>query len=256
MRETPEQFVARPAGTRYPADDLARYRYHTGAVLRPLTADEPCPVLFRDLGLLATARFLRGELRRLAGPLTPLTYVRTDGYVEPYTDHEHIGRLIFLRPLLLAPWHAGVPHVYVARATRAVDPGTVGFVPGHIPLAEAGRRCADLRNTGELRETLGGCLHDEAALDTLHRLEVLATEQEVTEERAGPLRRAFQSHDCHCRERASEEMQRLGITENNLCAAWHHLPRERRAFLSEALAELDPALFIPSARSNAHDNGR
>ena len=34
----------------------------------------------------------------LAGPPSPITYMRTEAYVEPYTDHERIGRLVFLRP--------------------------------------------------------------------------------------------------------------------------------------------------------------
>jgi len=240
MRETPAAFVDQETGMNYPADDLARYSYHTGGSLRPLAAEEPCPVLFRDLGLVATARFLRDELRRLAGPLSPLTYLRTEAYVEPYTDHERIGRLVFLRPLLLSPWHAGVPHVYVARATRRADAATIGFVPGHVSLAEAALQCAELRSTDELRATLGGRQYDEAVRETLHRLEALTGEQEADEEQAGSLRRAFQSHDRCCRESAREEMQRLGITENDLCAAWHHLPRGRRAFLREALSGLRP----------------
>jgi hypothetical protein len=240
MRETPSDFMAWAAGSPSPVDDLARYSYHTGAPLRPLAADEPCPVLFRDLGLTATARFLRGELRRLAGPLSPVTYLRTEAYIEPYTDHERIGRLIILRPLLLAPWHSGVPHVYVARATRQADAHTIGFVPGHVTLATVAATCAELRNTGELREALGGREYDEASHDTLHRLEALAAEQEWDEQRAGPFRRAFQSHDRSCRERAREEMFRLGITENDLCAAWHHLPRERRVFLRNVLTKWRP----------------
>lgn len=243
MRETPATFVADRDGPAYPADNLARYSYHTGGPLRPLAADEPCPILFRDLGLTATARFLRGQLRRLAGPLTPVTYLRTEAYVEPYIDHEQIGRLLFLRPLLLAPWHSGVPHVYVARASRTVDLATIGLVPGHVPLNEAARLGADLRSTSELREALGGRIYDEAMRDTLQRLETLTAEQEATEDRAGPLRRAFQSQDRRARELVREEMQRLGITEADLCAAWHHIPRDRRSYLREALAELRPAVL-------------
>ena len=50
-------------------------------------------------------------------------------YVEPYTDHEQIGRLVLLRPLLLGPWHSGVPHIYVARATRWPQSEVLGFAP-------------------------------------------------------------------------------------------------------------------------------
>src|SRR6478609_6259423 len=115
-------------------DDLSGFRWHTGATLRPLAAGEPCPVLFRDIGPAALALFLRGQLPRLAGPLSPLVYLRTAAYVEPYTDFETTGRLVVLRPLALQPWHAGTPHVYVARARPGVDFGVVGFIPGDISL--------------------------------------------------------------------------------------------------------------------------
>src|SRR3954469_18418646 len=101
MRESPRD----RADSGYPASNLSRFRYHTGATLRPLRPDEPCPVLFRDLGVDATLLFLQGELVRLAGPLSPVIYMRTPDYVEPYTDHEAVGRLIFLRPLGVQPWH-------------------------------------------------------------------------------------------------------------------------------------------------------
>src|SRR5262249_8306696 len=118
-------------------DDLSRFRYHTGASLRPVGPDEAYPVLFHDLGPVALARHLRGQLPRLAGPLTPLLYMRTLAYREPYVDHEQIGRLMFLRPRALGAWHAGIPEVYVARATRPVAADAVGYVPGSIPLARA-----------------------------------------------------------------------------------------------------------------------
>jgi len=255
MRETPASFVSQATGIDYPAENLACYSFHTGAILRPLAAGEPCPVLFRDLGLAATAFFLRGTLRRLAGPLTPIIYMRTEAYVEPYTDYEGIGRLVFLRPMLLAPWHSGVSNVYVARAIRTADRATVALVPGQVRLADAARLCADLRDIRELREALGCHAYDEAVFDTLNRLEVLMAEQEATEERAGPLRRAFQALDRRSRELAREEMSRLGITENDLCAAWHHLPRERRAFLTEALAGLRIRGMMPAPVRRQNGSG-
>lgn len=247
MTETPAQFVASLHGAKYPAENLAPFSHHTGAPLRPLAADEPCPVLFRDLGLQATARFLRGDLHRLAGPLTPLTYLRTHDYVEPYTDHEQIGRLVLLRPLLLAPWHSGVPHVFVARATRWAESGTVGFVPGNVALAEAASLGAAMRNANELREALGSRFYDEAVRETLDRLDRRTAELESVDARAAMLRRAFQALDSRTRETARAEMQRLAITENDLCAAWHHLPRERRALLREAVAELRMNVIDPVA---------
>src|SRR5437764_1176736 len=135
MRETPHEF--RASGARYPADDLSGFRWNTGATLRPLAPGEECPVLFRDIGPAALALFLREKLPRLAGPLSPVVYLRTADYAEPYTDFERTGRLVVLRPLALGVWHSGVPHVYVCRARLGVDFGTVGFVPGDVSLSEA-----------------------------------------------------------------------------------------------------------------------
>ncbi len=235
MIETPQGFNERSAQGRYPADNLAGFRYHTGADLRPLRPDEPCPVLFRDLGPAALALFLRGELRRLAGPQSPIVYARTQAYVEPYLDPERIGRLLFLRPLEMSMWHSGVPTIYVARAMAPVDPEATAFVPGDVPLAEAARRAGGLRSSAEVREVLGGRGHDEAVGETLHRLDRLADELARTEELAGPLREWLQSPERELRDTAREEMERVGLTEEDLCAAWHHLPRERRGQIGEAL---------------------
>jgi hypothetical protein len=236
MHETPSAFnERRPSARPYPGDNLAGFRYHTGASLRPLAPDEPCPVLFRDLGPTATALFLRGRLPRLAGPLSPILYMRTAAYVEPYTDHEHIGRLVFLRPLLLQPWHSGVATIYVARATQTADAATVGFVPGNVPLARAAELARDLADTRDWREVLGGRQHDEAVAETLYRLDGLAAELARTEECAAPLRKRLQAPDPALREQARAEMERVGLDEADLCTAWHHLPRERRAWIAEAL---------------------
>jgi hypothetical protein len=219
-------------------DDLSGFRWHTGATLRPLAPDEACPALFRDVGPAALALFLRGRLLRLAGPLSPLVYMRTEAYVETYTDHERTGRLVLLRPLLLQPWHAGTPHVYVARARPGVDVRTVGFVPGDVPLTEAARLVRGAEDVGQLREALGGRRHDEAAAESLLALDRLAHELARSEVRAAPLRRRLQSPDRGERERAREEMARAGLTEADLCAAWHHLPRARRDGIADALNRL------------------
>src|SRR5437764_15080723 len=98
MHETPASFNEIQSDTRrYPADDLAGFRWHTGATLRPVAQAEACPVLFRDIGPEALALFLRRRLRRLAGPMSPLVYMRTAEYTEPYTDYERTGRLVLLR---------------------------------------------------------------------------------------------------------------------------------------------------------------
>jgi hypothetical protein len=238
MHETPAIYNANQPRC-YPTDNLAGFRWHTGATLRPLEPDEACPVLFRDIGPAALATFLRGRLPRLAGPLAPLVYLRTAAYVEPYTDHERTGRLVVLRPLLSHPWHAGTPHVYVARARPGVDAATVGFVPGDVPLADAARRSRELTDVRQWRETLGGRAYDDAVGDSMAALDRLNRELAETEELAMPLRRALQSAEPGRRARAHEQMQRVGLTEMDLCTAWHHLPRARRGFIAVALRSLD-----------------
>jgi hypothetical protein len=244
MHETPASFNE-GSSRRYPADDLSGFRWHTGATLRPLRPVEACPVLFRDVGPAALALFLRGRLRRLAGPLSPLVYLRTADYTEPYTDHERTGRLVVLRPLLLYPWHAGTPHVYVAKAVPGVDATTVGFVPGEVPLAEAARLAHTLESVGQLREVLGGRAYEDAAAESLVVLDRLGAELACTEVRAAPLRSRLQSADRAERERARAELARVGLTETDLCAAWHHLPRERRGWIAEALARVDSSVVGP-----------
>lgn len=234
MLESPASF-GDPA---YATEDLVRFRWHTGAELRPLAPDEPCPILFRDLGPEALARFLRGPLPRLAGPLTPITYLRTAEFREPYVDHESIGRIVVLRPLVLRPWRSGVPHVFVARAVPGVDQSIVGFVPGTMDLAAVGRRAAEMRDTGELREELGGSAYDGLVRESLAHLDRLGAELAETERAAAPLRKRLQARDRDERRRAREAMAEAGITENDLCAAWHHIPGERRRFLREAFARM------------------
>jgi hypothetical protein len=236
MHETPADFNGRNGcGRPYPAEDLSGFRWHTGATPRPLAPGEVCPVLFRDIGPAALATFLRGGLRRLAGPLSPLVYMRTADYVEPYTDYERTGRLVLLRPLALHAWHSGSPHVFVARAVPGVDAATVGFVPGDVSLAEAARLARELTDTRQWRETLGGRTFDEAMAESLCALDRLEVELARTEELAAPLRARLQSADRTLREEARLVMARVGLTESDLCAAWHHLPRERRDGIAEAL---------------------
>lgn len=233
MRETPHEF--RASGATYPADDLAGFRWNTGATLRPLARDEPCPVLFRDIGPAALAMFLRGALPRLAGPLSPIVYMRTAEFVEPYTDHERTGRLVILRPLALGPWHSGQPHIYVSRARMGVDLDTVGFVPGAVSLSDAAKLVGGARDTRELRDALGGRIHDEAVAESLYQLDRFAESLSCTEEIADPLRQLLHSANRADRERAQEAMTRVGLTEGDVCTAWHHIPRDRRAWIKEAL---------------------
>lgn len=212
---------------------MRRYRWHTGATLRPVAPDEPLPVLFRDVGPEATARFLAGALHRLAGPMTPITYMRSHLYREPYTDHGRIGRLVILDPRALGVWHSGLDHVYVAEARRAES--AVAYVPGHWTLAAAAERVGGARTAAEAREALGGREHDDALLDARSRLDALNHAHAQVERRAEPLRRRLQSADAAERAAARAEMAAAGVDEVDLCVAWHHLPAARRAWLAEAL---------------------
>lgn len=212
---------------------MRRYRWHTGATLRPVSPDEPLPVLFRDVGPVATARFLAGDLNRLAGPMTPITYMRSHHYVEPYTDHARIGRLVILDPRALGVWHSGLPHVWVAEARRTSD--AVAYVPGHWSLADAATRLAGVHCANEVREALGNREHDEAIAAARIRLTALNRACTAAERRAEPLRRRLQSQDDHVRAAARAEMVAKDIDETDLCVAWHHLPTARRAYLTEVL---------------------
>jgi hypothetical protein len=161
--------------------------------------------------------------------------MRTADYAEPYTDFERTGRLVLLRPLLLHAWHAGTPHVFVARAVPGVDAATVGFVPGEVPLADAARLACEVTDTRQWREVCGGRAFDEAVAESLCALDRLESELARTEALAAPLRARLQSGDKRQREDARAEMARVGLTESDLCAAWHHLPRDRRGGIAEAL---------------------
>lgn len=238
MIETPGEFCEREQ-CEYGSESLSRFSFHTGADLRPLAEDEICPILFRDIGLIAMIRFLRGELERLAGPLSPITYARTEQYVEPYTDYENVGRLVLLRPLSLKPWHSGIRTIYVSRADQSTDFSTVGFVPGGMTLTDAAELMREVQNVQELREVLGGSHYDELIVDTAHRLDHARAEMEESEKIAAPLRAELQSLDYAQREEARAKMAKWDITEHDLCAAWHHVPRERRALLREVLTRLN-----------------
>lgn len=243
MIETPLQYVERtsdaPVGTGvHPAEDLRRFSYHTGAPITQIADDEPCPILFRDVGLEGMTLFLRGQMRRLAGPLSPVIYTRTADYVEPYQDFGRIGRLVILRPMELRPWHSGVPTIYVARSTRMPPADAIAFVPDDVPLATAAELAAPMRTHLELREALGGRDYDDRAEETLGRVAALTAELTESERYAAPLRRALQSADPRTRDRALEEMTRLGLSEGDVCSAYHHLTPERRAVLREVLPQV------------------
>lgn len=212
--------------------DLSRYRWHTGAKLRRLAPEERVPPLFRDVGPVALAAYLRGEMTRLAGPMTPLTYLRSWRWPEPYVDHAGTGRLVVLDGRALGAWHAGVPHVFVAPARRF--PATLGYVPGDLPLEDAARCLADARDADELREALGGRTHDERRRHDLAALDALERARARADTVLEPIRRALQQGD----DDARRQMEALGADEVDLCAAWHHLPAARREALVALTTEV------------------
>lgn len=209
-------------------EDLSRFRYHTGATLRRLMPDEPCRVLFRDIGPWAMAQFLRGQLKRLAGPFAPILYSRTADYREPYTDYAPVGRLVFLKPKMLRPWHSGVPAIFVASLRQSVDPRTIGFVPAHVSLADAERKLQGATDSAALREALGRSCYDDAVGETLASLDRLNSEHAESEQWAEPLRRKLQSRVHAEAQWARDWLTEHRLSESDLCTAWHHLPRERR----------------------------
>jgi hypothetical protein len=211
--------------------DLSRFRYHTGARPTPLARGEHCPLLFRDLGLAGMALYLSGRLTRLAGPFSPLLYLRSARYLEPYTDHEDIGRLVVLQPERLIPWRSGMPEVYVAAAELTFLPAVMACVPADWATPEGERRLGGLPDAAAVREVLGGAEHDKRLADLAGRITSLERALAQSEHLAAPVRARLQSGSL--RERASlrEEMRSHGIGERDLCSAWHHLPREARARL-------------------------
>jgi hypothetical protein len=217
------------------ASDLRGFSWHTGGQIRPLGDGEPRPVLFRDLGPAATLLLLGDALPRLAGPTSPVMYLRTAHYREPFVDHGHFGRVAVLPSWSAAVWHAGIAEVFVADAGTAFDPRAMALVPDDGDLAALARHAAAMRDAGELREHLGGAAHDTWRAAQAERLRDFARELAEIEARLVPLRRAYQSRDRVRRERARELMAEHGLTETDLCAAWHHIAPPRRACVADIL---------------------
>jgi hypothetical protein len=228
-----------------PARDLREFSWHTGGAVRPLGDGEPRPVLFRDLGPAATLLLLDGRLLRLAGPTSPVTYLRTAAYREPFVEHGDFGRVVVLPCARAAVWHAGIAEVFVTDAAAGVEPGAMALVPDDTDLAALGQDAAAMRSTGELREHLGGAVHDGWLADTAERLRGFARELAEVEAGFGPLRRAFQATDNARRRRARARMAALGLTEVDLCAAWHHIAAARRAELIDLVRRGDLAAGGP-----------
>ena len=219
--------------------DLSRFRYHTGATLRPVGEDEPCPLLFRDLGPAGMLLFLSRRLTRLAGPMAPILYMRSAAYVEPYTDYEEIGRLVMLRPRSLAPWFSGVPEIYVAEAGLAPVADYMACAPTEWTTAAGARALEGAADARAVREALGGRLHDERLADLAASLRRLTAEMEASERLARPVRRVLQTGALAAREAVRDDMARHGVSERDLCSAWHHIPRDRRDALNGWLRSRD-----------------
>jgi hypothetical protein len=219
-------------------ENLARFRWHTGVEPTRVHEGDSLPVLFRDVGPEAVATFLRGGLQRLAGPVTPVTYLRTADYLEPYTDYARIGRLALLRPKEVHPWHSGVEHIFISAASHMPAINSLGFIPGTLTLSQAAAALAGARTREELREALGGAAYDELQSDSLGQLDDLNRECRESERWGAPCRRIFQKGTRDARQRLSEKLEAFGLGESDLCAAWHHLPIERRNLLKDVLPRI------------------
>ena len=217
---------------------LSRFRYHTGAQPTPLAPDEKCPPLFRDIGDEAMARFLVGDLKLLCGPVSPITYLRTADYREPYTDYGQIGRVMLLNPELVSPWRSGLESVFITSRATEVNPDTMVFLPAEIPMVDAAVRLDGVKTFSEFQDAIGTAFYSEAVAETRHRVNQIIASHAETEKLAAPLRKLFQSSNREDREKARTWMEQLDIDESDLCMAWHHLPEHRRAFIKNQLREL------------------
>jgi hypothetical protein len=182
-------------------------------------------------------------MSQLGGRWSPVVYLRTADWVEPYTDHGRVGRLVLLRPQAIEPWRSGAEHVYVAPRGLPWRAAAVAFVPGAAPTARLQAEAAHLRRPEEVRETLGGRAYDEAVAGTRARIASLTASHARSERIAGPLRERLQSGGPTARDAARRALAAAGITEEDLCAAWHHLSDDRRAHLAGALQAMDPAAW-------------
>lgn len=219
--------------------DLSEFSWHTGGPVRRVDPDERCPALFRDLGPVATLTLLRGRLPRLAGPTSPVTYARTARYVEPYTDHEHFGRVALLPFGAWTPWHSGVSEVYVTDADARFDPACMSLVRDDLDLAKLSDDARAMTSIAELHEVLGPH-HAGWSRHLARRLEDFTDELARVESALTPLRAAYQSPRDDERTRARARMDALSLTETDLCAPWHHVSKHRRAIVLDVVARGAP----------------
>ena len=179
--------------------------------------------------------------RRLAGPLSPILYMRTAAYASRIATTSAIGRLVFLRPLELRPWSSGVAD----DLRRAVRPDAAAVARRLRPRRRRPGGCRGrlegVATLPDLREALGGRRHDEAVAETLDRLDRLPTSWPRRRSLAEPLRRELQSADPAERRRPATAMRASGWTRPTSARAWHHLPRDRRDLVARRPRRWPPA---------------
>jgi hypothetical protein len=210
-----------------PSTSLRAFRWHTGASLRAVDVDEALPPLVRDVGPVALALFLRGGLARLAGPRTPLLYMRTQSFREPYVDHAGTGRLVFVRPRQAGVWHSGVVGVYVADAGVGVADVDVVYVPagGAVP--------DDAADADAFVDDACAAAARARARDDLAALDALNAAAAAVDVDAAPLRRLLQAGRLDPADCAA-----VDVDEADLTAAYHHLPAARRDGLHDRVRAL------------------
>jgi hypothetical protein len=108
-------------------------------------------------------------------------------------------------------------------------------VPTEWASTEGVKALADLTDPQAIRETLGGSLYDEHMAHLAANLHRLNVEQRASEKLARPVRRILQSGVLAKREALQRDMAQHGVSERDLCSAWHHIPRERRDTLNNWL---------------------
>jgi hypothetical protein len=128
-----------------------------------------------------------------------------------------------------------VAEVYVACASQVPMRDCMAFVPTAWASAEGARVLDELPDPQAVREALGGRLHDEHLRDRAARLRQLCAALEESERLAQPIRKRLQSGSRAEREAVRRDMERHGIGERDLCSAWHHIPRPKRAALDDWL---------------------
>lgn len=134
-----------------------------------------------------------------------------------------------------------MPTIFVSSLREEVDRRTIGFVAPHIDLANAECMLRGATDVDALRESFGRMCYDDSVSATLTHLDQVNRECDESEKWAEPLRRKLQSRDRAQGEWAQEWLAARGLSKSDLCSAWHHLPRDRRAWLRENLCECEKA---------------